>query len=293
MTDTIFEDGGKVELEQNPTEFLTLVHSEEPKPAASWTHTAIPNLIPPFSPGPPQPESTDFSARSNRKIAVCGSAASSAFLAPFNDPEWEIWSCSPANKTMPRVDVWFELHNPDLKVREGLLEWMQWLKTQPIVYMQRAYSGYPGARQYPLQTMIEKWGPYLWTSQLAFMLALAIEQNPKVIGLYGVDMAANSEYNQQRLACQIFLKHILDSKETALLIPPESDILEPAPFYGYCESSRQWRKYYARKAELQQRVGALKSDYEKKQAEAAHLIGALDDMEYHLAHWATRMDFTE
>jgi hypothetical protein len=170
---------------------------------------------------------------------------------------------------------------------------MNWLKTQPAVYMQRAFEGYPGARQYPLQAIINKWGPYLWTSQLSFMLALAIEQKPKVIGLFGVDMAASSEYNQQRLACQVLLKHIVDSKDIELMVPPESDIMEPAPFYGYCESSRQWRKFYARKQELAQRIGALKSEAEKKAAEAAHLVGALDDMEYHLAHWATRMDFTE
>jgi hypothetical protein len=91
----------------------------------------------------------------------------------------------------------------------------------------------------------------------------------------------------------MLLKHIVDSKDIELMVPPESDIMEPAPFYGYCESSRQWRKFYARKQELAQRIGALKSEAEKKTAEAAHLVGALDDMEYHLAHWATRMDFTE
>ena len=228
-----------------------------------------------------------------RKIAVCGSAVSSAQLAPFHDPEWEIWSCSPANKHMPRVDVWFELHNPDVKAQEGLGEWMDWLKTKPVVYMQRAYEGYPGARQYPLSAIVQKWGPFWWTSQLAFMLALAIEQNPTHIGLFGVDMAANSEYNQQRLACQYFLQHIVNRDDMQLMVPPESDIMEPAPMYGYCESSRQWRKYYARKNELNNRVGALRAEAEAKSREAAHLVGALDDMEYQLAHWANRTDFSE
>jgi hypothetical protein len=30
-----------------------------------------------------------------RKIAVMGSAPSSVALAPFGDPSWEIWGCSP------------------------------------------------------------------------------------------------------------------------------------------------------------------------------------------------------
>ncbi len=242
---------------------------------------------------PPPVETPLVGAAPIRKIAVMGSAVSSAGLTPYNDPAWEVWSCSPANKNIPRCDVWFELHNPELKAREGLVEWMQWLKTQPIVYMQQAYSGYPGARRYPLEAIVDKWGPYWWTSQLAFMLALAIEQKPHTIGVFGVDMAANSEYNQQRLACQFFLYHIMTQTDIQLIIPPESDILEPAPFYGYCESSRQWRKYYARKHELQQRIASLKADAEAKSMEAAHLIGAMDDMEYHLAHWATRRDFFE
>ncbi len=226
-----------------------------------------------------------------RKIAVLGSAVSSVGLAPLNDPSWEIWACSPANRGLPKVDVWFELHNPEVKIREGLIEWMEWLKTRPIVYMQRVYDGCPGAREFPLQEIIQRWGPFWWTSQLSFMLALAIEQKPHTIGVYGVDMAANSEYNQQRLACQYFIQHIIRDSNIELVVPPESDILEPAPLYGYCESSRRWRKYAARKAELVGRTAQLKAEAEQKLNEASHLVGALDDMEYHLAHWANTPDF--
>lgn len=229
--------------------------------------------------------------QTERKIAILGSAASSVGLAPIYDPSWEIWACSPANKGIARCDVWFELHNPTVKVREGLTEWLEYLKKQPIVYMQRAYPDFPNAREYPLGHMLQKWGPFWWTSQLSYMMALAIEQNPKAIGIYGVDMAANSEYNQQRLAMQFFIYHIVTQTNIELVVPPESDILEPAPLYGYKESSRQWRKYHARMLELQGRIGNLKAEAEAKQKEAAHLIGALDDMEYNVSHWANRMDF--
>ncbi len=226
-----------------------------------------------------------------RKIAVLGSAVSSVGLAPFNEPDWEIWGCSPANKALPRCDVWFELHNPTLKIREGLTEWLNWLKEQPIVYMQKAYPGYKGSREYPLQQILQKWGPFWWTSQLAYMLALAIEQKPTHIGLFGVDMAANSEYNQQRLGCQYFIQYIVRESPIELVVPPESDILEAAPLYGYCESSRQFRKYIARKEELTRRITGLDAEVNQKSAEKAHLVGALDDMEYQLAHWANRTDF--
>jgi hypothetical protein len=117
-----------------------------------------------------------------------------------------------------------------------------------------------------------------------------MEQKPEVIGLYGVDMAANSEYNQQRLACQFFIREILKS-DIKLVVPPESDILEPAPLYGYCESSRHWRKLKARELELQQRISQLMGEAQAKEAEAKHLIGAKDDLEYNQAHWANRHDF--
>ncbi len=239
----------------------------------------------------PQPEPLPEAAPTGRKIAVLGSASSSVSLAPFGDPEWEIWGCSPANKGLPRVDVWFELHNPILKIREGLSEWLDWLKKQPIVYMQKAYPDFPGSREFPLEPMLNKWGPFWWTSQLAFMIALAIEQKPSHIGLFGVDMAANSEYNQQRLGCQYFIQHIVRDSPIELVVPPESDILEAAPLYGYCESSRGWRKYNARKLELANRIADCERIVSQKAAEKAHLVGAIDDMEYQLAHWANRTDF--
>ena len=225
-----------------------------------------------------------------KKIAILGSAVSSVGLAPFDDQDWEIWGCSPANRNLPRCDVWFELHNVEVKLREGLTEWMDWLKTKPKVYMQQALPDYPGSIMYPLKEMVAKYGRYWWTSQVAYMQALAIEQKPDVIGLYGVDMAANSEYNQQRLACQYFLMKA-DEAGITVVVPPESDLLEPSPLYGYCESSRRWRKMYARKLELQGRISQLKRDESSKANEATHLVGALDDLEYQMAHWANTTDF--
>ncbi len=224
------------------------------------------------------------------KIAVLGSAVSSIRFAPYNEPDWEIWSCSPANRNIPKCDVWFELHNPELKYREGLAEWMEWLKKQPKVYMQQALPEYTGSIEYPLKDMIAKYGRYWWTSQISYMLALAIEQKPEVIGIYGVDMAANAEYSQQRAGCYYFIEKIQQAG-IQLVVPPESDLIEPPPLYGYCESSRMWRKFYARRQELEGRIGTLNQELAAKEGEKRHLVGAIDDLEYVTAHWANRTDF--
>ena len=226
-----------------------------------------------------------------RKIAVLGSAVSSVGLAPYHDPSWEIWACSPANMTLPRKSLWFELHNIEMKRREGLDAYLDWMAKQPFkIYMQSVLPEFPNSLEFPLQPIVAKYGPFWWTSQPAYMLALAIEQKPEAIGLYGIDMAANSEYNQQRLALQFLIREVLNTGIN-LVVPPESDILEPAPMYGYSESSRQWRKYYARMHELKDRVGRLEQEVAQKTHEKTHLIGAIDDMEYQWAHWANRRDF--
>ncbi len=283
MQDTVSNDGGGFERYDYR---LDNIGFDEEKETTNVIDITPPGDLP-KGVKLPEPEP----ANKERKIAVLGSAVSSVRLAPFDDPTWEIWACSPANKSLPRCDVWFELHNPEVKVREGLTEWLDWLKQQPIVYLQKAYSDYKGGRELPLQALLQNWGPFWWTSQLAYMLAMAIEQKPKVIGIYGVDMAANSEYNQQRLGCQYFIQHIVRNTDIELVVPPESDILEAAPLYGYCESSRQWRKYAARKNELAARIANLSHETDQKLAEKAHLVGAMDDMEYQLAHWANRPDF--
>ena len=187
--------------------------------------------------------------------------------------------------------MWFEFHNVQLKEREGLTEWFDWLAKQPLVFMQQGPTPrFPLAKKYPIEGMIAKYGRYWWTSSIAYMMAAAMDQKPQTIGIYGVDMAANSEYNQQRLACQFFMMKAVE-QGIQIVIPPESDLLEPPPMYGYCESNRQWRKYQARLQELHDRIGNLRDTRLKAEAEEKHLIGAADDLEYNIAHWANRPEF--
>jgi hypothetical protein len=244
----------------------------------------------PHLPLPDEKTLKEAASKPRRKIAVLGSAVSSVGTAPFHLPEWEIWGCSPANRNLPRCEVWFELHNLEVKKREGLTEWIQWLATQPNVFVQKPTPDLPNGRTFPLKQLVEKYGPYWWTNQVSYMLALAIEQKPETIGLYGVDMAASSEYNQQRPSVQFFLQEAR-ALGIEVIVPPESDILEPPPMYGYCESSRRWRKMYAREIELKGRIADLASKESNAAHEKAHLMGALDDLQYQQGIWANTMDF--
>lgn len=146
------------------------------------------------------------------KIAILGSAPSSVALAPFDDPSWAIWGCSPATFVTcapKRSDVWFELHRwqpsePGKSGAPGTKPWFspefaQFLANHKgPVFMSERHESIPPSLRYPFEEIIAKYGPYFFTSSIALMLAMAIEQKPKVIGLWGVDMAATEEYAYQR-----------------------------------------------------------------------------------------------
>ncbi len=222
------------------------------------------------------------------KIALLGSAPSSKWLAPFKDPEWEIWSCSPANMDLPRCDYFFEIHALDTTLRKPeysviqpgqKMSFIDYCKQHPAVYMQEKRPEFPGAIVYPKDEMFKKFGPYFWTSSLAYMLALAIDKQPTQIGLFGVDMSAGDEYGQQRPGCHYFIQEA-QKRDIDLVVPFESDILEPPPPYGYREASRQWWKMNVRWEELNNKRQAIEQQLAHLQHQSTVLLGALDDVQY-------------
>lgn len=213
------------------------------------------------------------------KIALLGTQPNSIKLAPFKDLSWQIWACSPGNQHIPRSEVWFDLHCYDDHLRNGEEEWFAWLAKHPQVYMQRTWDDVPNSVEYPFDEMKQKWGPFFWGSSLSYMLAMAIESKPETIGLWGVDMSAASEYEYQRSGCHYFIQR---AREIGIdiVVPPESDLLEPPPAYGYCMRNRMWRKLDARRKELRGRYDALRSSRQAGAMEETLLTGALDDLEY-------------
>ena len=67
------------------------------------------------------------------------------------------------------------------------------------IYMRKQY--FPHVTRYPLEDVVETLGFDYFESSIAFMFALAIHENDPVnteIGMWGVHMAAQSEYAYQR-----------------------------------------------------------------------------------------------
>ena len=214
------------------------------------------------------------------KLALLGAAPSSRELAPFKDVNWEIWACSPPNWDAPRIDAWFELHSLDRKMgMPSNAPYIKVIKTHSRVYIAMKHPGFPNAIIFPRDELLVKYGRYFFTSSLAWMMALAIEQKPEMIGLWGVDMSATEEYGYQRAGMHYFIQKALDAG-IQIYVPPESDLLCPVPLYGYKEHTRMWWKQKIRREELEGRLSNTLTHKERLDREELVFRGALDDINY-------------
>jgi hypothetical protein len=240
------------------------------------------------------------------KIAVLGSAPSSILKAPFGDPSWEIWACSPgAYPHLSRVNEFWEVHRWEpgqvgkAQTQKPWFspEYVQWLRQQPVVWVadEEAKRDLPNAKTLPYPALRSKYGDYVWTSSIAYMLAMAIEKilaaraagapEPHVIGLWGVDMAASEElYTGQRAACQFFMQ-VLVGLKIEFYVPPESDLLVPPPPYGVSETHHRAIKWLERRRELDGRLAQANAQADAFRNQATFLQGAIDDLDYMQKMW--------
>lgn len=219
------------------------------------------------------------------KIALLGGAPSSCQLAPWNDDTWEIWACSPGNWNSPRVDAWFEMHSLDRKDCQGNEPYIHALRTHPRVYVSKLDARLPNAILYPFDEVVPNYGgrfvQSFMQSTVSYMAAMAISQLRKddYLGVWGIDMAAESEYDYQRPGVHFFFNEA-QKRDIQIVAPPQSDILEPLPLYGYKEHYPMYWRQKARKIELQQRL----REAEQKEAEARNTViamrGAIGDINY-------------
>jgi hypothetical protein len=222
------------------------------------------------------------------KIAIMGTAPSSKMIAPFQDPTWQIWSCSPGNQDVPRWDVWFEIHSnllwPECVSYGG--PYVEWLKkqTNKLIYMQDN-SLVPNATKLPIDELVAEFGKYFFTSSFTYMIAMAIKAGATDIALFGIDMASRNEYILQRPGGHYFMQEAA-KRGIRVAVPYESDLAQPPPLYGYSDSTPLGRKIAVREQELTSRIAALRAEKEKVSANLTYLEGALEDTDYYKSIWA-------
>ena len=242
------------------------------------------------------------------KIGILGSA-SSFHQAPFLDPSWELWACNVG--PLPdgaRWDRWFDLHDDaSIDTYPGHREFLT-SQTKPVYRRQN----------YPIAAMTAKYGTWFFTSSIAYMLAMALEEGPEEIGLWGVDMADATEYSSQKNGCRFFLQlalmrgiKVTTPSGCELMVPGRLYSLEEAPWFetrsvarrqelaGLVEQNQAQRtslvlektalegrrKITLTDDQIKERLGKIDAEMAAAERQGLVLDGALQQIDHQLANW--------
>ena len=223
------------------------------------------------------------------KVALVGTCPSSRMLTPYSNGDWEIWACSPGNAygLLPRVTRWFEIHG-DLGWAEsgkwGASKYVDWLNEQEFLVYAQSREYIKHATPYPLDEMIAKHSLYFFTSTFAYMMALAIAEGATEIGLYGIDMSGDIEYQEQRPAMQHFIVMCM-AMGIKIGAPDESDIMRPPPLYGYVDATSQGRKLHVYQNEIESKIKETENFKRQSELDIALLKGVSEGVDYARRVW--------
>lgn len=242
-------------------------------------------------------------------IAILGTAPSSMALAPFDNQEWAIWGCSPGAFPIcaqKRSDVWFELHRwlPYQPGKSGAPGTRQWFSPEytrflqehkgPVI-MTEFQESIPNCTLYPYQDLLQKFGPYHFTSTISLMLAYAIDTlssmdvKNKRIGLFGIDMAAGEEWAYQRPGCQHFVG-LAKAYGIEVVIPPESDLMRHSTIYGIGEHNHRHVKLRERLMELEEQKNQVVAAQNQNAMALYKIEGAISAYKNFLELWSDDLD---
>ena len=227
-----------------------------------------------------------------KKVAVLGFTESWR-LAPFGDPSWEIWGLNELYMLIPRWTRWFELHRREIYEadKNRVSDHVERLKAMTVpVYMQQRWEDIPQSTPYPLDEVIRRFGdptrPYL-TNSISYMIALAMLEGFEEIGVYGVDMAHDTEYSSQRPSCEYYVGYAR-GMGIKVTIPPQSDLLKAVFLYGYqdLEEAAFHAKLRARRDEMNAKLGEIEAQIGNLTEARAQYRGALHNNDHIMKIWA-------
>jgi hypothetical protein len=199
-----------------------------------------------------------------KKVAIVGFAESSRHLAPYNDDEWEVWAMNQLYRHIPRATRWWEMHQRKDFLADQVpgTDYLKWLSESPIpIYMIDKFEDIPNAVRYPIEEMTKQFGDYFY-STISYMIALAIAEGFEEIGLWGIDLAHDTEYQYQKPSAE-YLLGIARGLGITIHLPPQSALLKGVYRYGYDpmpdNKDLQWLKVYTERvsAKQQETIGIV------------------------------------
>ena len=186
-------------------------------------------------------------------LAIAGTADPSRRAVPYEDENFEIW-CPSVLCVYPdfkRADLFFELHTEGYWQHDDVRERLQNITTP--MYMQEVHEEFPASMRYPIDT-IKQYRQY-HTNSISYMLALAYHSfvttgKPKHVALFGIIMACEEEYGEQRPCCEYWLG-VMEGAGIDIELSSDSAVLASPGLYGY-------QTYNPILYEVRQRIVGLK-----------------------------------
>ncbi len=238
------------------------------------------------------------------KVAILG-FTDTRKLAPFGDPDWEIWGLNELYRYEDVVKLgftrWFEIH--ERKVIDPDKAHIDALNRFPIpVYMQRHYDDIRASVEFPKREVEINCGQnaLMWpdgckyfTSSIAWMIGLALVEEFEEIHVFGVDMAQEVEYFEQRPACE-YLLGLAQGRGIKVYVPPTADLLKAVGQYGWAGDSEFRLKLEERFGWLTNQENQYKTRLNELDNERAQIIanlnqigGAKQDVTFWKRSWST------
>lgn len=229
---------------------------------------------------------------STKRVCILGTAESWS-KAPFDDPSIEIWALNDCYcLNIKRADRWFELHPLDRMVfrpktakvirgqiphgwfvrPEGHIEWLKnFAKTNPVYLQAEPDASWPvNAKRFPIEQAEAEFGQY-WASGPSYMVALAMLEGYTEIQVYGIHLATEEEYRQQRSNFE-FILGVARGRGIKVVMAESSPVLR-----------HPWRYAYDDKPALPE--NPMKAEWDATQKELKQLTQAL-------VNWPVRKDKT-
>ena len=251
---------------------------------------------------PPVSEPSQAPAQKKRKKVAIVGCADSKDLAPFNNPEYEIWGVNNLYAFIPPGSAhrWFEIHQIEFNgqsfIRRGKLafrgkpitEYLAEINSLGIpIYMQKHWPNIPNSVPYPLKEVIAKLGGY-FTNTISYMIALAIYEGFERIDIYGVDMAVDSEYYYQRPSCEYFIG-VARGMGIEVYIPPQADLMKTRFLYGFqekIETDFEMKLDNTQKS-MQSRLQQAEAQEEEAKCKKHQYIGAMSALKEMKRIWGS------
>jgi len=194
--------------------------------------------------------------KGKKTVAMVGMAPTTCALAPFEDPDVEIWALNEMHawSWLKRADRWFQIHaSHSFKrpvAKRDVHGHYDWLRTNPLdipIIMQYPHEEIPKSVGYPLREICDEYLGGLrrgdakvkyFTSTLAYEIPYAMYLGFERIELYGFEMSSGDEYIEQKGSAEFWIGLAL-GRGIEVYLPPGC-ILLYSNLYGGNEQGDGW-----------------------------------------------------